>query len=272
MRFTFTGRTVLITGAANGIGRSLALGLAARKAKLVLIDRDSVALERLSAQLRALCADVLVIDSDLTEPGTIESLPGRLGTAGYLPDGIINNAGRGSMGLFEELEACEFDSIMEINFSVPVRMVRAFLPHLLHLGSGCIVNVSSILGIIGAPDQSPYVASKFALRGFSEALAMELKGRGIGVNIVYPGGIATAIETRASIARNADAGVARENMQRYAAGMSLSPDTAAEAILRGVEAGRKRILIGRDARAADRLQRLLPVGYLDILGRRLRRA
>lgn len=268
MKFDFSGQTTLITGAAHGIGRSLAWGVARRGGRLVLIDLDETALAPLAAEIGARGVSVLAHAMDLTQPGVIEALPAQLDRDGFTPDCLINNAGRGSMGLFEELDAGEFDAILQINFAAPVRLIRSFLPGMLQRGSGHIVNVSSILGIIAAPAQSPYVASKFALRGLSEALTMELRGRGIGLSTVYPGGIATNIEKRASIARRTDTELARQEMQRYAQGLRHSPDQAAETILQGVERARRRILIGRDARAADRIQRLLPSAYADLLARR----
>lgn len=268
MKFDFSGQTTLITGGAHGIGRSLALGVARRGGRLVLIDLDDAALARLAAELDASGVRVFAQAMDLTQPDVIEALPAYLERDGFAPDCLINNAGRGSMGLFEELDASEFDAILQINFTAPARLIRSFLPGMLQRRSGYIVNVCSILGIIAAPAQSPYVASKFALRGLSEALAMELRGRGIGLSTVYPGGIATSIETRASIARRTDADLARQEMQRYAEGLRHSPDQAAETILQGVEKARRRILIGRDARAADRIQRLLPSAYADLLARR----
>lgn len=265
MAFEIRGRCALITGAANGIGRALALELAERRADLVLVDRDACVLEQLEAVLHTQGHRVLALACDLADGDAIAALPEAAALAGFSPDCLVNNAGIGSMGLFSELALEEIERVFTINFWGALRMTHAFLPTLMAKPRGRIVNVSSVLGIIAAPDQSPYVASKFALRGFSEALAMELTGSGVGVSVVYPGGVATSITDRATVAARLDSGYARQQLERYSRSLKLPPERAAQIIADGIEHEKSRILIGREARLMDKLQRLMPAAYMRLL-------
>lgn len=269
MAFSFRGRTALVTGAANGIGRSLSLELALRGARTVLVDRDEQALEAVEKDILSSGGEALAITCDVNDQAAIDALVSTARRAGMSPDCLVNNAGIGSMGLFHELDIDEFQKVFAINFWGPLRLIRAFLPDLHAHSPSRIVNVSSVLGIIAAPDQSAYVASKFALRGLSESIAMELSGSSIGVTVVYPGGVATQITRRALIAKRLDPEFAQSRLYEYAAALKLDPAEAARLIANGVEREKARILIGRDCRAADRLQRLLPDSYWKILTKRL---
>jgi short-subunit dehydrogenase len=269
MAFNFKGRCVLITGAAKGIGYALSRGLSARGARLVMLDRDADALASVAASLRDISGDILAIAGDVTDMSFVDGLPARIEAEGFLPDCLINNAGIGSMGLFEELTIAEMQKVFAVNYWAPVALMKAFLPLLKRTPGSHIVNVSSILGLIAAPDQSPYVASKFALRGLSEAVMMEFARHHIGVSVVYPGGVATSIAEAAHIAGELNEAYARQQIRRYTEALKTTPEDAAQTIIRGVERGQSRILIGRDARFVDRLQRFMPARYVRLVARKM---
>ena len=170
-------------------------------------------------------------------------------------------------GTFEQVSDEDFEWLFEINFWGVVRMTRAFMP-LLHASDDArIVNLSSIYGVIAPPEQSAYSASKFAVRGFSEALRHELEGSSIGVTVVHPGGIATSIAEKARI----PAGVTEEEIslrhEKYRKLLRLPPEIAGETIVRGIERRKPRILIGSDAKTISLIARLLPVSYWRVLAR-----
>ncbi len=269
MAFNFNGRCVLVTGAAKGIGYALSRELSTRGARLVMLDRDADALATAAASLREASGEILPVAGDVTDMSFVDSLPARVEAEGFPPDCLINNAGIGSMGLFEELTIAEMQKVFAVNYWAPVALMKAFLPMLKRRPGSHIVNVSSILGLIAAPDQSPYVASKFALRGLSEAVMMEFARHQIGVSVVYPGGVATSIAEAAHIAEGLDEAYAKRQMQRYTEALKTTPEEAAHIIIRGVERGQSRILIGRDARFVDRLQRFMPARYVRLVARKM---
>jgi short-subunit dehydrogenase len=267
MRFCLQGRVVVLTGAASGIGAALAERVAQRGAVLALVDRDSVGLAAIAERLKQAGNRAAAYAMDVTDREAVAALPGRvrrdLGAASVL----INNAGIALSGQFEQVAEGDFDHLMEINFASTVRMTRAFLPHLRESAPSQIVSLSSILGILGAPGQVAYCASKFALRGFSEALRAELAGSNVGVSVVHPGGIRTNIAVDAM----QRAGWTGERLEagRIAANKALrmDPRDAAARIVRGLERREKRMLVGADAVLLTWLQRLLPVAYGRLLPR-----
>jgi short-subunit dehydrogenase len=194
-----------------------------------------------------------------------------VGAAHGRVDVLVNNAGVALGGTFEQVSEADFDWLMAINFEAVVRMTRAFLP-LLHASDDArIVNISSVYGLVSPPGQSAYSASKFAVRGFSNALRHELEGTCVGVTVVHPGGVATAIARSA----RAPAGVAPEEIAlRRAASekmLRMAPERAGEIIVRAVERRRARVLVGADAVIVALIERLAPVRYWRLLGRMLPR-
>jgi len=154
---------------------------------------------------------------------------------------------------------------MNINFWGTVYGTNYFLPILKREKRAHIVNLSSVFGIIAPAGQAPYAASKFAVRGFTEALRHELEGSNVGVSCVHPGGIKTPIARRSRIGAGASASKREENIERFERLARTPPEKAAERILRGVERGEPRILIGTDAYQIDILQRLRPASYWKTL-------
>jgi short-subunit dehydrogenase len=260
-------RVVVLTGAASGIGAALVRSLLQRGAILALIDRDAYGLEAVADMARQNGGHVKTYVVDLLDQAAIASLPALvkadLGSASIL----VNNAGIALAGSFEQVTDQQFDRVIAINFRAPVAMFRAFLPQLRLSQPAQIVNLSSVFGLIGVPGQAAYCASKFAIRGFSEALRGELAGEGIGVTIVHPGGVRTNIAASADVG----AGVAiQENeakklvMEKF---LRMDAQVAAERIIKGLERREKRVIIGSDAKLLSFLQRLLPVSYSRLLPR-----
>jgi NAD(P)-dependent dehydrogenase (short-subunit alcohol dehydrogenase family) len=261
------GRVAVVTGAGGGIGRAVTLALARRGANLALVDVDAAGLAGVAEAATALGVRAVVHRFDVTDRAAVAALPEQVRAELGRVDLLVNNAGVAVGGSFEQVSADDFDWLIAINFDAVVRMTRAFLP-LLHTSDDArIVNVSSIYGIVAPAGQTAYSASKFAVRGFSNALRHELEGSRVGVTVVHPGGVATAIARSA----RAPAGVPAEELaHRRAAAekkLRMPPERAGEIIVRAVERRRPRILVGGDAVVVSWLERLAPVAYWRVLRR-----
>jgi short-subunit dehydrogenase len=267
------GAAAAVTGAASGIGRALALELAARGCDLALADRDDAGLATVVAEInRSSQQNVTMYRVDVGEPQQIQNFAQAAITDHPGLNIVINNAGVALMGQFDEIDQAQMDWLMNINFWGVVHGTRAFLPHLKGQREAHIVNLSSIFGIIAPPGQTAYAAAKFAVRGFSEALRHELAmaASPVRLSVVHPGGVAT------NIARNSRTGSGMtdnarraESIERFEAVARTSPKDAALRIIKGIENNQPRILIGNDARLMDLLQRLLPATYWAVLARRI---
>jgi short-subunit dehydrogenase len=274
-RFQLAGTVALITGAASGIGAALATGLAAKGCSLLLVDRDSEGLGTIARRIREHGAAVETRVVDLVDAEAIRALPDWAAESfGHL-DILINNAGVALGGRFDETHLEDFEWLMDINLRAVVRMCHAFVPMLRARPAAQIVNLSSLFGLIAPPGQVAYCTSKFGVRGFSEALRHEYAGTGLGVTVVHPGGVATAISRNARGRRPptdpdaAKRAAVEDEKAREAFGkfLTLAPTDAAAAIIRGIEARAPRIVIGKDARNAALIQRLMPVGYWKMMVR-----
>jgi short-subunit dehydrogenase len=267
------GSAAAVTGAASGIGRALALELAARGCDLALADRDEAGLERLAAEIaKASPRKVTVHGVDVSQPDQIVAYALAATTAHPGLNIVINNAGVALMGTFGEVEQAQMEWLMNINFWGVVHGTRAFLPHLARQREAHIVNLSSIFGIIAPPGQTAYAAAKFAVRGFSESLRHELAmaNSPVKLSVVHPGGVAT------NIARNSRTGAGMtdntrraQSIERFDAVAKTTPQAAALRIITGIEKNQPRILIGNDARFMDLLQRFRPATYWAVLARRM---
>ena len=268
-RFAFAGRTCVITGAASGIGAALTLNIAARRARLVLIDRDAAGLGRVAALARevgAAAVDEHVID--LADGGDRLDLAASVASRHGGADLLVNNAGVGLTGTFEQNSMADVDWLLEINLHAPIRLTKAFLPQLLRRPGAHVVAISSLFGLLAPAGQVAYATSKFGLRGFTEALRHELRPRGAGVTVVHPGGIRTNIATSARIS-GADpdgeqAAMAREFTRKA---LRMPPEEAARQIVAAVQARRPRLVITREARAIDVMVRLMPARYWNLAER-----
>jgi NAD(P)-dependent dehydrogenase (short-subunit alcohol dehydrogenase family) len=260
-------RVAVVTGAGSGIGRATALSLARRGCHLALADIDEAGLADTHTQALERGVRASKHRLDVADRAAVSALPADVRKSHDRVDLLVNNAGVALGGRFDEVSESDFDWLMEINFHAVVRMTRAFLPVLRVSDDARIVNVSSVFGLISPPGQCAYSASKFAVRGFSNALRYELAGSRVGVSLVHPGGVATAIARNARVSADASAEEKRRRLALAEKLLSLPPEEAGEIIVRGVEKRRARILVGRDAVIISLIERLFPVNYWSLLGR-----
>ncbi|HEX6624206.1 MAG TPA: SDR family NAD(P)-dependent oxidoreductase, partial [Pyrinomonadaceae bacterium] len=207
-RMRLEGRTAVITGAAGGIGRAIAVSLARRGCHLALADIDEAGMADTADLVRGDGVRVSRHRLDVADRAAVADLPAQVAAEHAGADLLVNNAGVAVGGTFEQVSEEDFEWLFEINFWGVVRMTRAFLPLLRASGDARVVNLSSVFGLVAPPEQVAYAASKFAVRGFSEALRHELEGSGVGVTVVHPGGVATSIAEKARV----PAGVSEEEV------------------------------------------------------------
>jgi len=264
-----TNKVGFVTGAASGIGRALAVKLAEKGARCVVItDVNEEGLEETAALVRAKQVNVIARKLDVADREGFEGLVQEtIDTQGGV-DLIFNNAGVTVTNTTNDMSYEDFEWLMNINFWGVVHGTKSVLPHMLEKGEGHIVNVSSIFGFIGVPTQSTYCAAKFAVRGFTESLVHELEGSGVHSTTVHPGGIKTNIARNArhrlAEAQGADPDEFVQNFDKLA---RTTPDEAAEVILKGVRKNKKRVFIGIDAHIISRFVRWFPSLYFWLLGR-----
>ena len=267
------GAAVAITGAASGIGRALAIELAARGADLALADRDESGLQAVAAEIaKATPRKVSLHRVDVANPDEIATFAREAIAAHPTLNIVVNNAGVALLGQFHEIDQVEIEWLFNINFWGVVHSTRAFLPHLAGQKAAHIINVSSIFGIVAPPGQTAYSSAKFAVRGFSESLRHELQlaKSPVQLSVVHPGGIKT------NIVRNMRSGSGvtdnerrAQSIERFDAISPTSPKDAALRIIKGIEKNEPRILIGGDARFMDLLQRFRPATYWNVIAKRI---
>jgi NADP-dependent 3-hydroxy acid dehydrogenase YdfG len=255
----------MITGAASGIGRSLARRLARAGSPVAIADIDEAGLKQTAQSMPGTVLSRMLDVRDAADQRRFAAevrdwLPAPLAA-------VFNNAGVAVAASVADGDPGDDEWLRQINFDGVVNGTRAFLPILIEQDSGVIVNTSSVFGLLGMPYQSAYCASKFAVRGFTEALRQELRGTGVRAVAVHPGGITTNIARNARIRRDpSGGGRSHDELAAEFEAMTLtSPDKAAEIIIRGVEQGRARILVGPDAYVFDALARLTPVHYYGVI-------
>jgi Short-chain dehydrogenases of various substrate specificities len=271
------GRVAAITGAGSGIGRALALELARRGCEVALADRNAEGLDATAAQVGALGVRVSRRTLDVAEPGALAAWAQSVVADHGRVNLIFNNAGVALISPVQGMSEDELRWIMDINFWGVVRGTQAFLPHLQAAGEGHVINVASVFGLMAVPSQGGYNASKFAVRGFTEALRMELElaRSPVSATVVLPGGIRTAIadSARYSEAMKALSAHSPERLKAdFGEVLRTSPERAARVILAGVRRNRRRVLIGADARFIDWLVRWLPAGHQRLVLAASRRA
>lgn len=264
----FSGRVAAITGAGSGIGRALAVDLARRGAHLALSDVDADGL----ASTVALCEGQQVKVSshvvDVADRAAMAAWADEVVAEHGGVNLIFNNAGVTVAATAQELSYDDFEWLMNINFWGVVHGTKAFLPHLKAADDGHVVNISSVFGLVSIPAQSSYNAAKFAVRGFSDALRIELEieRSSVSVTTVHPGGIKTNIARNARIDPSlADVGTdVEEFADEFDRIARTSPAKAARQIIKAVERNRRRALIGPDAKVFDLVSRL-PAGLYQRL-------
>ncbi|HQT38129.1 MAG TPA: SDR family NAD(P)-dependent oxidoreductase [Acidocella sp.] len=266
MNFDLRNAVVALTGAASGIGAELAVQLGHAGAHLALIDRDADGLAatrlRLGPAVQASCHVI-----DLSDKQAIAALPEAVAAVHGGLNMLISNAGVALVGPFNDYGEADFEWLMNINFWAGVHLSRAFMPWLAKAPVAQIVYVSSVYGMIGVPGNVAYCASKFAIRGFAEALRQEIKHTGIGVTIVHPGGVNTNIARTAKIAAGTNPVIAQKGLAQFQKLLRTRPESAAKTIIKGIQRRQHRILIGTDAYVIDGLKRLMPVQSEKLMAR-----
>lgn len=266
-RRTISGRTVVISGAASGIGRALAQRLSAHSCPVAISDIDEAGLKETEASLPG---PVLRTVLDVADAQAQRDFAAEVTEWAPEPIGaVFNNAGVAVSSSVLDADPADDNWLWDINFHGVVNGTRAFLPTLARQDSGVIVNTSSVFGLAGMPNQSAYCSAKFAVRGFTDALRQELRGTGVTAVNVHPGGINTNIVRNARF-RKDPVGRGRTHDQmadEFAALAMTEPDKAAAIIHRGVEAGKARVLVGPDAYVFDALTRITPTRYYDVMSR-----
>lgn len=266
MESFFRRKVLAITGAGSGIGRALATLGAEMGAELALADVNEVGLGETVERARALgakvtsrCVDVASRDAVFGWRDAVLAEHGRC-------DAVINNAGVSLTDTIAEMSFEDLDWIVGVNFWGVVHGTKAFLPHLLERDTGWVVNVSSIFGMVSFPTQGAYNATKFAVRGYTEALAAELDSTGVTVCCVHPGGIQTNIVRSSRFRRGRRPGEDRDQVVKTFDKMArTSPEACAQTIYQGMARREPRILVGNDAKMLDVAQRLSPRRYREAL-------
>jgi short-subunit dehydrogenase len=268
--YQFAGGTAVVTGAASGIGEALAVQLAARGSHLVLVDRDKDRLGDVADRLRTAHPGLTLAThvADLSDDEQTAALAATLAAEHPETTLLVNNAGVALGGRFDQVTLDEFDWVMAVNFRSVVRLTHALLPVLKSHPGAHLVNVSSVFGIFAPAGQAAYSASKFAVRGFSEALRHELAENAIGVTVVHPGGIKTRIAESARTGSGVSAEEYEQGRKQFAKLLTMPPEVAAAMIVEAVEKRRPRLLIGWSAKVPDVLVRLLPGTYWRVIARR----
>ncbi len=274
MSFRFAGSVVAITGAGSGIGRALAQDLSSRGANLSLADVDSDGLAETVLLIEAnststLNTKVTATVLDVSDRDAVEAWAAQVVEEHGKVNMIINNAGVALSATVEAMSYEDFEWLMNINFWGVVYGTKAFLPYLKESGAGHVVNISSVFGLVSIPTQSAYNAAKFGVRGFTDALRMELEieKSGVSSTTVHPGGIRTNIarNARTDLSVLSISGSAKELADNFDRLTLTTPEKAAGQILKAVERNRRRVLVGPDAKVFDLVSRLPAPLYQRVL-------
>jgi len=251
------GKVAVVTGAANGIGRSLSMGLWDKGCHLALVDLDEDGLARLRQHLsRSRPAQrVTLHTADVGDRDRMRDVSDEVVDAHSAVHVLINNAGIGYEAAFPQTSLADWDHVLSVNLWGVIHGCHFFLPHLAKVDRAHIVNLSSLFGIIGMPGQAAYSASKFAVRGLSESLWEELRATSVGLTIVHPAAVATGIMTRTK----GDDPELIQRMVRWFETHGIPPERAATQIIRAIEKGSPRLRLTIDSTFADVMKRLMPV-------------
>lgn len=261
----FAGKVAVVTGAGSGIGQALAVELGRSGASVAISDVDVEGLAVTEQRLAAIGAPVKSDRLDVTERETFLLYADEVKDHFGKVNQIYNNAGIAYSGDVEVSHFKDIERVMDVDYWGVVNGTKAFLPHLIASGDGHVINISSVFGIFSVPGQAAYNSAKFAVRGFTEALRMEMKlaGHPVRVTTVHPGGIKTAIARNATVAEGLDQASLAEAFDTKMA--RTSPEKAARIILDGVAKDKAKVLVGTDAKIFDALVRVTGSGYQRIL-------
>lgn len=265
------GKVAVITGAGSGIGRALAVALGRHGARVAASDVKVDDVAQTAALVVATGAEVRHYVLDVTDAAAVQAHADQVvADFGHI-NLLINNAGVAMIGDVLDMSLADIGWVMDIDYWGVVHGTKAFLPHLISSGDGHLVNLSSLFGLMSAPSQSAYNSAKFAVRGFTEALRMEMLSAGhrVGVSCVHPGGIKTNVVRNSRTAGDVDHEAVVQRFDRLLA--KTTADKAAQVILRGVQRNKARILVGADAHALDAVVRVLGPAYQRLVVAQTRR-
>jgi NADP-dependent 3-hydroxy acid dehydrogenase YdfG len=269
---TLSNKIVAITGAGSGIGRALAVRCAELGAVPAISDVNDAALAETASLVRPKQPRVHTAHVDVGQRDAIYAWADQLKSEVGEVDVLVNNAGVSLSQTIAQMRDEDFFWLMNINFWGVVHGTRAFLPQLMTRPEAHVVNLSSVFGLIAVPTQAAYNASKFAVRGFTEALRQELAATNVRVTSVHPGGIKTNIVRNGrhfqDVRGNADAAAVAREFERVA---RTSPEEAARQIVEAILRRKPRLLIGLDAVLIDRMQRLMPASYDGLIAKAVSR-
>lgn len=264
--WSLRGKTVVITGAGSGIGRALAQEAARRGALLALSDVDTDGMAETEQLVRELGATtVLTSRLDVSERAHVEEYARSVAAELGVINAVINNAGIAYIGTVQQADYKHMEKVMDIDYWGVVHGSKEFLPYLIESGDGHLVNISSLFGIVSMPSQSAYNAAKFAVRGFTEALRVEMLTDKLPVDVscVHPGGVKTAVARNAMGAEGVNVKAVARNFDRKLT--PTTPEDAATIILDGVEKRSPRILVGPDAKLLNTLHRVVGARYQELI-------
>lgn len=259
-----SGRVAVVTGAGSGIGRATSLALAERGCAVAVVDVDAGNAEETAELLRHRGSTVSVHQADVRDPDRMNELPTEVADTLGPCQILVNNAGVTAAGAFTDDDLDDLRWIVDINVWGVVHGCRAFLPTLRTADEAHIVNMSSMVGLVGLPHNVSYSLTKGAVRAFSEALRAELVTTGVGVTVVFPGAINTNIT--ASARGGQAARLAEMGRSRLAPYVMRPPSAVAKKIVTAVERNRPRVVVGPDAHAVSALTRVMP-GRSGLVGR-----
>lgn len=249
------GKTIVVTGGGNGIGRELVLLLLAKGAQVAAVDISEAALQETMSLAESKKDNLSLHVVNITDREAVSALPEQVIAKHGAVDGIINNAGIIQPFVrVTDLDYPMIERVMNVDFYGTLYMTKAFLPHLLARPEAHIANVSSMGGFLPVPGQTIYGAAKAAVKLFTEGLHSELLNTNVRVTIIFPGAIGTNIAVNSGVGNSL-------NIDEQMAGRSIkmtAPDKAAQIIVDGIERNRYRIMVGSDARMMDLLYRLNP--------------
>ncbi len=252
-------RVAVVTGAASGIGRAVSVELARKGADLALVDIDDAELAETKAEVEATGRRATTHIVDVASQEQMAALPDQVLAEHGAVHILVNNAGVSVNLPFEEQGADDLHWITGVNYWGVMYGCRYFLPHLRRAGEAHIVNMSSSAGLSGMSGQSSYAATKFAVRGLSECLYVELAHTSVGITCVHPGAVATRILESAHM----DPGRKEKmlGMLKYA----MPPEKAARLIVRAIEKNRFKLVFCADSRMLDYMKHLAPIGTLKLM-------
>ena len=260
------GKVAVVTGAGSGIGRALALDLARHGCTVAACDLNKVSAADTAAAIAAEGHAATVHQVDVSDESAMRRLVDDVLAAHTAVDVVVNNAGIASVPQSTaEMPMATFRTVLDINLWGTVYGSSLFLPHLLTRPEANLVNVASYAGLLGLPSMSAYSTSKFGVRGFTEALRMELAGGPVAVTLVCPGVTKTSLGSNSPLAEEGKRQVMQRGLDTSIG--ALSPEAVARSIRKAILRDRSRVLTGVDAKLVDTLVRVAPAGYSRLIHR-----